>query len=267
MSALSVAALYHYPIKSCRGHAVKEAVVTTRGLEADRLFMLTDAAGHFLTQREEPRLALIHPDLQPDLLTLRAPGMTALDLPIRTGGPATTVTIWGDRCRALDQGAAAAAWLGEYLGTPVRLMRIDDTVPRLVDPDFARAATDETGFADGFPFLLIGAASLAELNSRLAEPLAMNRFRPNIVVQGSAAFAEDAWQRIQIGPITFELVKPCARCKITTIDQASGVVGTEPLATLATFRRDPSGKVLFGQNMVGNGTGTIAVGDPVHLLA
>jgi uncharacterized protein YcbX len=263
MSQLTLSALYIYPIKSCRGHAVDRALVTPRGLQDDRLFLITDAEGHFLTQREIPRMALIEPQLGEELLTLRAPGMSPLDVERRSSGPAHPVVIWRDRCQAVDQGDAAAAWLSEYLGAAVRLVHLHDDFQRGVDPTYRRRPDDQTSFADAFPFLIVGAASLADLNGRLAEQLPMNRFRPNLVVQGSAPFAEDGWPQIQVGDITFDLVKPCARCSITTVDQATGAIGKEPLATLATFRRTADGKVMFGQNMVSSGTGQIAVGDPV----
>ncbi|MCB0061928.1 MAG: MOSC domain-containing protein [Caldilineaceae bacterium] len=266
MSEVTVAALHIYPIKSCRGHAVDRVLVTPRGFADDRLMMITDGAGDFLTQREYPRMALIEPMLGEELLTLRAPGMVALDLPIRMEGSKRPVVIWRDRCEAVDQGEGVAAWLSEFLGTEARLMRLADDVPRRVDPQFARSATDQTSFADGYPFLLISEESLADLNRRLATPLPMNRFRPNIVVRGEVPFAEDSWRQIRIGKVTFDLVKPCARCQITTIDQETGAVaGKEPLATFATFRRTPDGKVMFGQNLLSTGAGMIAVGDCVRL--
>lgn len=266
MSEIAVAALYIYPIKSCRGQSVDQALVTSRGLADDRLFMITDADGDFLTQREHPRLALIEPTLGEELLTLRAPGMAALDVPVRTSGPMHRVVIWRDTCQAFDQGDAVAVWLGEYLQTTARLVRLADAHPRLVDPHYRRRTSDETSFADGYPFLLIGEESLVELNQRLATPLPMDRFRPNIVVRGGGPFTEDGWQQLRIGDVTFDVVKPCARCQMTTIDQARGVVaGPEPLATLATFRRDETGKVLFGQNLLSTGAGMIMVGDRLIL--
>ncbi|MEZ4673604.1 MAG: MOSC N-terminal beta barrel domain-containing protein [Caldilineaceae bacterium] len=251
MHLITVAGLYIYPIKSCRGHAVERAVVTARGLQDDRLLMITDMDGYFLTQREYPRMALISPTLGEELLTLRAPGMTPLDLSIRTTGPTGQTVIWRDNCQAIDQGEAVAAWLSTYLDANVRLVRMSDDFQRPVDPHYALRSTDQTSFADGYPVLLTSEESLADLNERLAVPLPMNRFRPNIVVRGSDPFAEDQWHQIGIGAVTFDLVKPCARCKITTIDQEAGTVaGPEPLATFATFRRTDDGKVLFGQNMI-----------------
>lgn len=264
-----ISGLYYYPIKSCRGFAVERALVTRRGLEHDRLMMVVDEDGLFLTQREFPRMALIEPHLRPgddgDLLTLRAPHMTALDLSIRTGGPSRTVAVWRNTCQAADQGDAAADWLSNYLGSRVRLVRIADDFRRPVSPDFAINPDDETSFSDGFPILVIAQPSLDDLNKRLATPLPMNRFRPNLVVSDCDPFAEDTWQRIRISGIDFALVKPCARCPITTTDQATAEVGKEPLATLATFRR-VDGKVMFGQNVIGLGTGVVSVGDVVEVI-
>jgi len=266
VTAVTLSALYVYPIKSCRGYAVENAPVTARGLQDDRLLMVVDGEGNFLTQREYPKLALVAPLINEELLTLRAPKMTPLDLPLRTSGSAQQVAVWRDHCQAVDQGIGAANWLSDYLGTAVRLVHMHDNFTRAVDPRYRQRPQDETSFADGYPFLLISDASLAALNQRLATPLPMNRFRPNLVVTGCAPFAEDEWRQIQIGALIFDVVKPCARCTITTIDQQSALVGKEPLATLATFRRTADGKVNFGQNLLSAGTGNIAVGDEVTVL-
>ncbi len=266
MNDITITGLYTYPIKSCRGQAFERALVTPRGLEHDRLLMIVDEEGSFLTQREYPKMALIEPTVGDDLLTLRAPGMEPLDLPKRSSGIAQAVVVWRDRCEAVDQGEVVAAWLSDYLGTHARLVHLHDDFARAVDPAYHRQADDQTSFSDGFPFLIISEESLADLNRRLSTPLPMDRFRPNLVVRGGEPFAEDRWRQIQIGTVTFDLVKPCARCKITTIDQATGAVGKEPLATFATFRRTADGKVLFGQNMISSGTGSIAVGDCVKLI-
>jgi uncharacterized protein YcbX len=267
---IEVASLHFYPIKSCRGFAVERALVTRRGLEHDRLLMVVDEQGTFVTQRELPRMALIEPHLLPsedgEHLTLRAPQMTPLDLTITQAGPRRRVTVWRSRCQAIDQGDVAADWLSTFLGAGVRLVRIADDFRRTVSPDYAINPDDETGFADGYPILLIGQASLDDLNRRLATPLPMNRFRPNIVVSGCESFAEDGWRRIRITGIEFALVKPCARCQITTTDQETAVVGKEPLTTLAAFRR-VRGKVMFGQNLIGLGTGRVSVGDTVEVLS
>jgi uncharacterized protein YcbX len=262
-----VAALYHYPIKSCAGTRLAAGVVGRRGFAGDRALMLVDPEGRFLTQREFPRMALIAPRLDGETLTVEAPGMSPLTVVATDDGPRAKVVVWRDRCTAIDQGDAAAAWFGAFLGAPCRLARMADDFVRRVDGRYARRPDDQTGFADGYPFLLISEASLDDLNGRLASPLPMNRFRPNIVVTGCPPFAEDRWKRIQLGPVVFDLVKPCARCVITTTDQTTAERGKEPLRTLATYRRRRDGKVLFGQNLLHEGEGVIRAGDAVEILS
>lgn len=264
---ITLSALYYYPIKSCRGVAVDRAPVTPRGLADDRLMMVVDEAGGFMTQRDHPRMALIAPALHEDVLRLSAPGMPARDVRVRGDGPRRAVTVWGDACAAVDQGDAAAAWLSEFLGARCRLVRMADEHVRRVDARYARRGDDQTGFSDGYPFLLVSQASLDDLNARLAEPLPMNRFRPNIVVTGCAPFTEDVWTDVEVanahGPVRFGVVKPCARCAITTTDQDTAERGAEPLRTLAEYRRRADGKVMFAQNLVFVDAGVIAVGDAV----
>jgi uncharacterized protein YcbX len=261
-----VAALYCYPIKSCAGTRLEAGVVGRRGLVGDRALMLVDPEGRFLTQREFPRMALIAPRIDGTTLTIEAAGMPPLTVAATDDGPRLKVVVWRDRCAAVDQGDAAAEWFGDFLGAPCRLARLADDFVRRVDARYARRPDDQTAFTDGYPFLLISAASLDDLNGRLASPLAMNRFRPNIVVSGCPPFAEDGWRRLRIGPVVFDVVKPCARCAITTTDQATAERGAEPLRTLATYRRRRDGKVLFGQNLLHEGAGVIRVGDALEIL-
>jgi uncharacterized protein YcbX len=192
--------------------------------------------------------------------------MPNLALPVIAEGQTREVLVWRDRCAAVDQGDEVAEWLSRFLRRPCRLVRMAEDHVRRVDPVYAVSEADQVGFADGYPFLIISEESLADLNARLAQPLLMNRFRPNIVVRGGAAYAEDGWCRVRIGGIEFSLVKACARCAITTTDQATAQVGREPLATLATYRRVERG-VLFGQNAIHAATGAIRVGDPLEVLA
>jgi len=264
-ATITVTALYHYPIKSCAGIALTEAHLEPRGIRHDRELLIVDAATDtFLTQRELPRMALIAPQIAEQILRAHAPGMAELVLPIAEAGPTREVGIWRDRCRAVDQGDEAAAWLSAFLGRPCRLVRMDPDFVRPVDPTYA-APGDQVGFADGFPCLLIAEESLADLNTRLNEPLPMNRFRPNIVIAGGAAFGEDRVSRLRIGEVEFAAPKSCARCTITIVDQATGATGKEPLRTFATFRKAKRG-VMFGQNLIHAGVGTIRVGDRVEAL-
>jgi len=259
-----VRGLYHYPIKSCRGTSLEVAVVGPRGIVADRQWMVVDSAGHFLTQRELPRLALIEPSLRNGLLEISAPDVPTLSVPVGDAGERVEVVVWRDRCVAVDHGPEAAAWFSRVLGTPCRLVRIADDEVRRADREFA-SPTDQVGFADGFSFLLTSRASLDELNRRLEIPLPMNRFRPNIVIDGIEPFEEDGWKRVRIDGITFEVAKPCARCVTTTVDQHTAERSNEPLRTLATFRKRTGG-VMFGQNLIHDRTGVLRVGADVEIL-
>jgi uncharacterized protein YcbX len=228
--------------------------------------MIVDEAGRFRTQRELPRMALIVPRLDGARLTVEAPGMPALALALRSEGERRAVTIWDDACEAIDQGDEAAEWLGDFLAAPARLVRIADDFVRHVDRTYA-GPDDQVGFADGFPFLLASEASLADLNARMERPLEMIRFRPNIVVDGVAPFEEDGWTRIRIGGIGFGVVKPCARCPITTVDQLTAERAQEPLRTLATYRHVRGKGVMFGQNLIHDRAGVVHVGDALEVVA
>lgn len=263
----TVAAIVRYPVKSCAGHSVERAELDAYGIVGDRRWLIVDPDGEFLTQRDAPRLALLRPDLNEGGLTLSAPGVDTIDVPINTDGPTLDVRVWNDRCRGVDQGDDAAAWLSDYLGASHRLVKMTSDFERPVDADYAVSADDAVSYADGFPFLLANTGSLDELNRRLASPVPMDRFRPNIVVSGAHPFEEDTWGSIRIGDVTFHVVKPCARCVVTTTDQTTGERGTEPLTTLASFRRDENGKVYFGRNLIHSPKhGEIAVGDAVTIL-
>jgi uncharacterized protein len=264
--SLTLTHLNVYPVKSCRGIPVGSATLDRWGIQHDRNWMVVDADGVFVSQRTQPRLALVEPALDEERLTLRAPEMPALELPVSgRAGPPRMVTIWRDACQALDQGDGAAQWFTRYLGQPARLVRIGGGFERPVNEANYPAGAD-VAFADGYPLLILSIASLSDLNARLTEPLPMNRFRPNLVVDGCPAFAEDTWERIRIGAVNFQLVTKCMRCAITTVNQATAVQGKEPLSTLATFRRSGDG-VIFGRNVVHQGVGTLRVGDAVEVLA
>ena len=260
---VEVSALYYYPIKSCRGIAVGEAQLDARGIAGDRTYMVIDEDGGFLTQRELPRMALIEPRPTSHGLAVDAPGMSTLVVEVEGAEPQRSVTIWDDRCSAIDLGPEPAEWLSEFLATPCRLVRFPPDEKRPVDPTFALQSTDQVGFSDGFPLLLTSESSLADLNARMATPLPMNRFRPNVVVRGAEPYAEDSWSRIRVGQIAMAVVKPCARCPITTTDQLTAVRAKEPLRTLATYRHVHGKGVMFGQNVIHADTGTIRVGDVV----
>lgn len=263
---MRLASLHVYPIKSARGIAPESWLVDEFGLQWDRRWMLVDADGLFVSQRDHPRLALIVPEIRGDALRVTAPGMQPIELPLDTRPDAARidVTIWKDRVQASEVCDDADAWFSSALAMPVRLVFVPSDTLRPVDPDYALTPQDRVSFADAFPFLIAGSASLAELNSRLAAPLPMNRFRPNLVVDGSAPFEEDSWTRIRVGALEMAVVKPCARCVVTTIDQETGDRGAEPLRTLAEYRRQGS-KVMFGQNAIHLGTGVLSVGDTIEV--
>jgi uncharacterized protein YcbX len=266
MPDLRLSAINVYPLKSGGGLAQTSWDVDTFGLRYDRRWMLVDDGGVFLSQREHPRLALIRPELEPDRLVLRAPGAADLELPLRPSGSDLTVTVWAGETRGRLVSAGADRWFTAFLGIACRLVHMPEDVVRPVRPDYAHDG-ERTSFTDGFPFLLISDASLEDLNRRLAAPVPMNRFRPNLVVAGAEPFAEDGWRRIRMGQLTFRVSKPCPRCVMTTVDQASGISsGTEPLRTLAGFRRNAEGQVDFGQNLLHAGTGRLEVGMTVELL-
>ncbi|MDZ4862508.1 MAG: MOSC domain-containing protein, partial [Gemmatimonadota bacterium] len=235
------------------------------GLRYDRRFMVVTPKGEFITQRECAALATVRVRIEGPHLVLAAPDLPEIRLALTPMGGRPVVTrVWEDTVRAVAPDSAADDWFSNVVGQEAMLAYIPDSVVREVDRSWAPEG-GRTGFADGFPFLIAGEASLADLNSRLAAPLPMNRFRPNLVVSGSAPFAEDGWRRLTIGGIPMQVVKPCARCVVTTTDQATGRrMGDEPLRTLATFRRQ-EGKVMFGQNVVHYGVGRVAVGDAIVL--
>lgn len=253
-----------YPVKSCRGISLTTARMTERGIDHDREWMIVDATGRFLTQRQVPRMAQIATALSTSALHLSAAGMPTLDIPFDAAFVPAQVTVWRDTLWALDQGDAVAAALSGWIGQPVRLVRFDPAVRRDCNPAYAGPGGAHTGFADGYPVLIISEASLADLNARLPEPLPMNRFRPNIVLSGVEAYDEDHIAELSSGAVALRPVKACARCQITTTDQVSAAVGVEPLQTLATYRHDAKLEgVIFGMNaIVTAGAGaSVAVGD------
>ncbi|MGA3158576.1 MAG: MOSC N-terminal beta barrel domain-containing protein [Steroidobacteraceae bacterium] len=244
--------LHVYPLKSGQGFERERETATRWGLSGDRRFMLTTPEGRFITQREQPHLALLVPHIEREQLTLVAPERAPLQLDLRAPGSPITVQIWKDTCQAQDLGSRAADWVSEYLGTPCRLVRFDDAHGRLSNPEWCHGIEAPTRFTDGFPFLVLGTASLADLNQRLAVPLPMNRFRPSLVIEGWEPYDEDRVDELQIGAVRLKLVKACTRCRITATDQLTGVFqGDEPLRTLKSYRMDHAlHGVIFGQNAI-----------------
>jgi len=255
-----------YPVKSTKGIRLEAAHVERRGLRLDRRWMVVDESGVFISQRDLTKLALISTSLGETTLSLDAPGRPPLSLPLVPDGASfMNARVWDDAVRVCSMGKVADEWLTSFLGIRCRLVCMPDTTVRSVNPDFASPA-DIVSLADAFPILLISQASLDDLNSRLSQPVPMNRFRPNIVVGGSKAFEEDSWRRIRLGSLILRIVKPCSRCVTTTVDQQTGVSGKEPLATLAAYRTR-NGKVYFGQNAIPENDTLIHTDDRVEILA
>jgi len=263
---LGLSGLVVYPIKAAKGIAVADWEVDQFGLRYDRRWMVVNPSGQFLSQRTHPRLALIVPSIEGELLRVTAPGMPPLEMALHPSDTVRTrVVVWRDMCAASWTGERPAGWFSEFLGTPCSLVHMPEQGDRLADPSYAAPDT-RVSFADGFPFLLASEASLGDLNHRLPEPLPMERFRPNLVVVGARPYEEDEWGAIQIGEIPMRVVKPCGRCVVTTTDQGTAERGSEPLRTLATYRKR-NGQVEFGQNLVHQHPGRLRVGDPIHLVS
>jgi len=259
----NVAELHVYPVKSCRGVARQSVRLAPTGFEWDRQWMVIDATDAFITQRTHPKLATIDPAVDPDALVLQAAGVESLRVPLAHEGAPVAVQVWNDRCVARDQGEAASEWLSAVIGDAVRLVRSAPQMDRQASARYAGPDPTPVTFVDGYPILVCSRSSLEELNSRMPSPVPMARFRPNLVLEGLAPFAEDRIAALQIGVATLRLVKPCTRCAITSTDQRTGERSTNPLPVLRQFRfnRELKG-VAFGENAVisaGVG-GAIAVG-------
>lgn len=263
---ITLSNLTYYPIKACRGFDVAESKVERMGLANDRRMMVVTPDGRFLTQREHPRLALVTPQLRNDAVTLSAPNYDSIHIGIQKSGAPVSVDIWkSSDVQAIDQGDEAAQWFSDWLGASVRLVHFADGYKRRLNPNYAVSADDQTGFADGYPILIIAEESLQDLNSKLDSALPMNRFRPNIVVQNCAPFAEDTWKRIRIGDVEMALVKPCPRCVVTTIDKDTLEKSKEPLNTLAAYRNQEDG-AMFGMNVIPLNEGEIRIGMDVEII-
>jgi uncharacterized protein YcbX len=257
---VAIASLHVYPIKSCGGVALTEAIVIETGLEFDRAWMVVNSAGEFVTQRELPRMVLIQPTLKTAEMVLRAPGMLALHVALDRVEAAVRVRVWNDEVAAYDMGDLCAQWLTDFLGRPLRLVRFDPEHKRLSDHRWTGTLDVENAFADGFPILVTSSAGLAELNRRLVargeSAVTMARFRPNLVLDGIEPHGEDLLDEIAFGtaegPVHLKLVKPCARCPIPDVDPATGQLGHAVGDVLASYRADAriNGALTFGMNAV-----------------
>jgi uncharacterized protein YcbX len=264
----TIKSLHIYPVKGLKGIDLEEAEATERGLRHDRRWMVVDPEGEFLTQREYPKMATVWTDLTNDALVLSAPDHDEVSVPLAATGKTMAVRVWRSTVDAVAVSPAADKFLTEYLDLPCRLVYMPDTTRRMSNPDYAGKGK-LVGFADGYAYLVTAVSSLSELNSRLLAKghpaLPMNRFRPNIVVEGSTPYAEDEWKELRLGSAVIRAAKPCGRCQVTTTDQSTGHVrGPEPLATLATYRDSNRFGVMFGMNMVTAKPGRVRVGDVVE---
>lgn len=260
-----------YPIKSLGGISVERSVVENRGLKYDRRWMLVDKDYKFLTQREIPKMATVGTEVLKNSLRVSSDGKD-VEIPFEIKTEETKVVkVWSSRCRAKIYEKSINDWFSDALQTDCRLALMPHETTRKVNYFYAVHEDDAVSFADAYPILIANEESLNDLNSRLDAPVPMNRFRPNLVVSGADAFAEDGWKQIKIGGVIFHAVKPCGRCVITTIDQARGEKqGVEPLKTLASYRipkRSVKKKILFGQNLIAENVGeTIRVGDEIEVV-
>lgn len=271
-AGLLLTGLRRYPVKSCRGEDLDVAAVEPWGLNGDRRWMLVDPGGEVVTAREANRLVLVTPEIADHGLHLSSPGIADLVVERPEAGPLVDVEIWDDRLQARVADESAGDWFSEALGRPLRLVYLDDPRRRPVDPAVADS-TDVVSFADGFPLLLATEESLAQLNIWIADgpraadgPVPMTRFRPNLVVRGAPAFAEDTWRRVRVGEVEFRVLTSCIRCVLTTIDPVTAVRTKEPIFSLARHRKI-GGKTLFAMNLVPDAPyGSVRVGDEVEVL-
>ena len=257
----TIARLFVYPVKSCAGIEVQEALLTDTGLDLDRAWMVVDANGLFLTQRALPRMALIRPQLKSEEMVLRAPGMLALHVAIDAVEAPITVTVWRDTVPAWDMGPVAAQWFSDFLGQPCRLVRFDPEQRRLSSMDWTGGVEAPNQFADGFPVLIASEASVQELNRRLQAgghaTVGIERFRPNVVLAGVEPYDEDRVDLVRVeggaeGELHLQPVKPCARCPIPDIDPATAESSPAVGDTLRTYRQDKrlDGAITFGMNAI-----------------
>ena len=254
----TLSAITIYPIKSCRGIPLLEARVERRGIAHDRRFMVVDATGQFITRREEPRMALVDVAIEADTLRVSAPGEGSTQAPLEPAGDSTrTVRVWRSTVQA-EEVPSLTTFFTAFLKRDVHVVFMPRSTQREVNPKYAEAG-DRVSFADGYPLLLASDASRTDLEARAGLSFSMKRFRPNIVVQGTAPWAEDGWSHVHLGDLTFRSPKPCARCVITTLDPETALGGKEPLKTLATFRKH-AGEVMFGVNLLPDSEGVLKVG-------
>ncbi len=261
---MKLSQITYYPIKSIAGIHVEQTEVEQIGLKNDRQMMLVDSDGNFITQRKYPQLALIGIQVYEQGYKLTKPNSPSLTLSSNSFTPQQMqVTVWGDKCQAYIAEPNVNDWFSEFLGFEVKLAKYNFQQPRPTDQAYSNP-NDIVSFADGFPLLVISQESLNDLNQRLELPVSMTHFRPNLVIEGVNAYAEDNWKQITIGNVTFDAVKPCSRCVLTTVDPQTGKKdpNSQPLKTLSQYRKTKDG-VIFGMNLIPRSLGTLSVNDRV----
>ncbi|MDO6438287.1 MOSC domain-containing protein [Cyclobacterium sp. 1_MG-2023] len=264
---MKVSQINIFPIKSLGGINLTDGIVETSGFQYDRNWMLVDENGKFLTQRTKPEMALFQNEIRENNLYVyhQSNPNNGIEIPFnQSSGKIIKSQVWDDPVEALHVSSAADTWFSTQLKISCQLLKMDLDNKRYIENKY-KVNNEYVSFADSMPFLIIGQASLEDLNERLDSPVPMSRFRPNIVFTGAAPFQEDTWDKIQIGEVIFQVTKPCARCVMTTIDQDTAAKGKEPLRTLAKYR-NVDGKILFGQNLIALNLGNISVGDEVRVL-
>lgn len=264
---MKLARITLHPVKSLAGRDVLSARLESRGLAHDRRWMVVDATGRFITQRSHPQM--VHITAEPALTGLRLTTAGHPDCTVdRLEGTAREVVVWRDTVQAEAPSPEADAWLSQVLGTPCQLVHLPEQTTRPIDPDFGKAG-DETSFADGFPLLILGTASLADIDARMPGHGDAARFRANLLIEGALPWAEDHWLRLRIGEVELELVKPCSRCTVVNVDPQTGTPDPDgqPLRALREWRRNAQGNVIVGQNAVPRKIGTLRVGDAVEVLS
>lgn len=264
---MQLSEIWIYPVKSLAGIRLEKSRVTQRGLEFDRRWMLVDEEGIFITQRKYPELALFQPKIEADGLRIchadLSKGSVSFSFSQKDNTSPTDVMVWEDCVTAIEVDEQVSAWFSGILGFNVRLVYMPEESLRKVDPDYAVACDNITSFSDGFPFLIIGQASLDDLNSRLENPVNIRRFRPNFVFSKGIAYEEETWREFTIGNLPFYGVKPCGRCIMTTVDPETGTIsGKDPLFTLSQYKKVGK-KVIFGQNVIAQQEGSLSLGDVV----
>ena len=256
MNELELTRLFIYPLKSAQGIEVACAQVIERGLEHDRRFMLVDPAGNLMTARQQAKLLTVSTRVEPEHLVLNAPAMPELRVPLRPEGPERQVRVWADWMLGLDVGPEASAWFSELFSSSLSLVWMPDRAERRMNPGFGPS---RLSFADGNPLHLIQESSLSDLENRVGIPLGVERFRPNLVVRGMDAYAEDGWSKLQLGTLELKVHEGCARCMMVNLEPSTGGIHLEPLRTMAGYRRQGK-QVLFGQHLHALTLGELRVG-------